>query len=397
MTDEKPQSEPKKLTPKELADKLDKVVDEVQALAKSEHADDAWAKEAVEKQPLFGGYCYSARSITLSYDKTKELLPEFFTQVVEPAIETANKKGELYKTPIKPKFITLDKDEKNCWYSPNHLVGFGIPLVRIFADIDELTATAAHEVWHGFQNLQRNLANGNNFIADLPNNEQRTFTPCSVVRNETLKQSKISELEADRLTTARAKIASSLSIVISNKWSYDFSDANKTNPNYKKRIKILLEEMIGNKIFGMNGVFQETTNKQSYHFQPVDIENSHQIVQKRVRKNIPDYMRMKPQNGERITIDGRMVKNWGDLEVKIEEKAETLMKELDVLVDAENPNNKFTIDKKDQWLALIDKEVAEFKEQNQPEFVNPKDIPLGGWANGIKFERKMDGGSSPKL
>jgi len=123
----------------------------------------------------------------------------------------------------------------------------------------------------------------------------------------------------------------------------------------------------------------------------------HPIIQERVRKNIQDYMRMKPQDGERITIDGRMVKNWGDLEVKIEEKAEELMKELDPLLGKISFINQFSIKKKDQWLALIDKEVAEFKEQNQPEFVNPKDLPLGGWASGIKFERKLDSDSSLKL
>jgi hypothetical protein len=92
-----------------------------------------------------------------------------------------------------------------------------------------------------------------------------------------------------------------------------------------------------------------------------------------------------------------MIKNCGDLEVKIEEKAEELMKELDPLLGKISFINQFSIKKKDRWLALIDKEVAEFKEQNPLEFTNTKDIPLGGWANGIKFERKMDSDFSPKL
>ena len=151
---------------------------------------------------------------------------------------------------------------------------------------------------------------------------------------------------------------------------------------------MLLAEMLGNELFGMNGVLQEELDVNGYHFRPHDFEQSGEIIQKRVREK--DYMRMKPRAGERITIDGRAVANWDDLEKRIETKAEELMGKLDPLVK----EGDFTLQKKDQWLTLMNKEVSEFKEQNPIEITKPR---LGGWANEIELRRMLDSDCSPKL
>jgi len=259
MTDEKPQSEPKKLTPKELADKLDKLVDKASKLENSLNPEDSWARKAF----IYSGY------INLNYEDAKRLCPELFTQLIDPATELAHKKGEIYKLPKNSFNIILDKNSKGFYYDPNtDKIKIGIPSIRIRTDINELVSVISHEIWHRFQFYTIS------HIEEIwPGIKARINDPNSVAeyRDNSLKQ--VRELDADRLNNARTMIASNLSVLNNDKSYYNFDDSSKhRDPNFRQCIKVLLEEMMGNEVFGMNGVWREKPDSKGYHFQPVDIE-----------------------------------------------------------------------------------------------------------------------------
>ena len=185
---------------------------------------------------------------------------------------------------------------------------------------------------------------------------------------------------ADRAASARGLIDDYLIHTIENREYYDYDEIINTHPTNRNRIRALLEKLLGNDIFQKNGSWVEKIDGSGkrIHFQPHDFEQSGKIIQKIVREQ--GYMRMKPRAGERITEDGRAIANWDELEKKIEAKAEELMRQLDPLVK----DGDFTLEKKNEWLALMDKEVAEFKKQNPIEIAKPR---LGGWVNRIELKR----------
>ena len=104
MTDKTPQYEPK-LTTKELADKCQKLWEDVIERSKTDNPEDGWAKEAVELGKEFHKddpkECDSL-CLPLRTSDIKKNLPELWEQVIEPAIKIANKKGDMYKAPEAP-------------------------------------------------------------------------------------------------------------------------------------------------------------------------------------------------------------------------------------------------------------------------------------------------------
>jgi hypothetical protein len=257
-----------------------------------------------------------------------------------------------------------------------HTISLGSKYIAKLESIEELVAIVAHEFGHAFAKLsirnQHNLLKDNCCFDDQ--NSPQTFEPESEYEH-------IKEYNADRYSNPRSMIATFLSSIINNKFHYNFVDYDSGHPNCRKRISILLEEMLGNGIFKRNGILvlkNNANNEPIPKYLPRTIQSSGEIVKKNTRKNI-GYDRVQPR-GSMATEDGRLVINWDELDKQISAKAEELMEKLDYFVE-----QGLDVDKKARWLAIVDRDVAQFRTHNKPEFLEPKKIPLGGWASGIKF------------
>jgi hypothetical protein len=101
MSNEENISNQKKLTPQELAKRLDIVILDILDAVETGNAP-KWAKEAVERfkqRKEISPYSYSRIGVMLTIEQVKTLCPELYEQVINPAMEIAKSKTTLYTPP----------------------------------------------------------------------------------------------------------------------------------------------------------------------------------------------------------------------------------------------------------------------------------------------------------
>ena len=188
MSNQETQSKTKQLTPPELANKLDGVVDEVIRLSKIDGKENDWAREATEFYKIVSwslGGTKGKSGVYLELSYIKRLCPELYEQVITPAVEQQSTISNIYKD-IKPlERIVLIKDWDAICSATIGLseIRIGTKYVRTRLGIDELIAVMEHELGHFQQG----------FIA-------RKLTPNHVL-----------EYQADRVSKPLDMIAVSLS------------------------------------------------------------------------------------------------------------------------------------------------------------------------------------------
>ncbi|MEZ5692028.1 MAG: hypothetical protein R3D71_10260 [Rickettsiales bacterium] len=337
------------LTPQELADKLEKIMD--------------------------------FNRVSFPFSNIKEIHPELYEQLIKPGLEVAYGAGKICRTPKPLYAIMIDKDLDNMSYDPTyHELIIGLPYLRKQQSMREAIAVISHEWGHVYHSY---AARGSYYETNKNKDKKRT----TIVEQGELTPNKLlhlDELHADRFAEPIDKIASSLQAVISDLKKYNYDDKNIPHPNHRKRIKQLLEKALSNEIFGMNGEFIEKNG--NYSFIPDSLGHSPKIIKNTVRKNIGEgKIHPDPYGGFPVSEDGRLVKNGYPLRVSTEKKAEELMQKLDTMVES-----GLDLEKKKEWLGLIKREIKDFKEKNEPEFVDKKDIPTRKWMNRMNSMKPLN-------
>ncbi len=372
------------LTPQELANKLEKLIDYVRESAKSDNPEDKWAKASIQNhtdmQRIFTDY--TDDGITLSYTRMKELCPELYEQLIYPAIEMAEKYGKIYKTPPPPSHIALEKHYDNFNFNNSEYFDLmiGIKMLKKQPNMQEAIAVTAHEWGHIYQDLASSLNYGILFVGEIdkknlrPEEEDKRFAPMDELNPH------YQELSADRFVEPIINIASRITQIIDYQ-KHNNNDDNKHKkifPNLRKLIKASVERALSNEIYGMNGEWE--TKDGGYHFVPTSFSESPKIITDKVIKNIGItnkidlfFLRKFP-----VTEEGELVKNAEQLKIATEKKAEELIKQLDKLAES-----GINTEKKQQWMNNLLKEITEFKETNKPEFLNKQDIPERTWRERI--------------
>lgn len=362
------------LFPSELAHNMERLVDKVINLANSTLPENKWARDAVlahKSRYLEDSHFYSDTGIVLSFDKLKTLCPELYN-VIEQGMEVANTKGRLHKTPEAPNIICIDKYQNNLLYNRNfHFIGIGIPWVKSTAQIEETVSGIAHEWGHAHQSLKKRLdsvTKGDVNVTDN-NHYKKTFA-------KSFKDVHESEHDADRYATPINRISNMIGSSIDNKYKY--INSSETHPSFYKRIQVLLEEALGDGIFGTNGTWVERANSSGKVFEPHNIEKSEQIVKEQIDAKLFQHkVRLNPYNSSayKAADNGEIVTNYRDFKELIHDKAECIMKQLSQLIFSKT---------KQECMNYIKTEIANFREENKPEILS-----IEAMANTQKMADKM--------
>jgi len=359
MSNENTQPKQEQITPQELADKLDAVVDEVHRLAKIDDKENDWAREAVKYGKQHTNH---ENVILIPIASISDLCPELIEQVFIPAENMAKEKsGGLYiATPIK--YIIVDRDaDATMYYDNMNSIAIKPKSIGRFTNIRELIAITAHEYGHSYKKLT-SIAD---FLTEALGDENHAFT-------EELKANRLSDQEAllDIFTDMLAKEE-----VDKTKYYYQDGYMADGHPSVRKHLKPILENMLGNEVFCMNGQFAKRKNGE-YSFIPNIVASSHSKIKEIIAEKTRGKEKVNTglREGYRPTKNGEIVTNWNSLQPAIEQKSEELMEKLDDMV-----NYGFDLDKKHEWLDLIKREVTEFKETHKPEFMDLSKLRQANW------------------
>jgi len=391
MSDEKPQSiaEYRDFIKELQLEVLDGLFFNEGTAWKTESRDNA-KNLSVEQLKKFEETQINDYCIALKTDDFIQHFPKVWHDIIEPGIKMANEKGKIYKAPERPKYIILDNMYKDCYYDLyNHFIKLGLPYLFKLESKEEAASLVSHEWGHAYdllnKRVKRGLVTEETLLKEHPEDLGKTFAPNTFLNHD-------SEFTADRYSYAKTAIPLILSQLINKPYLYDYLDKEETHPSYRKRLGCYVEEMLGNDILGMNGKYSLSDEPNKNHFASKVLFLSPENVQKNVRKQI-GYDRIKPSYLFDVAEDGRLIRDYDSFKCKIEEKAEELLQILDPIVNG----GDFSSEKKAQWLEIMDAEVAKFREENKPELFEGKYIPLGGFASGIRFERKLTREDRQKL
>lgn len=363
----------KELDPQELANALERLVDHIynQMLESSNQEIVEFTNKAKKKNGL--------NEILLPMGIIKECLPDFYEQVIKDTFDNINHRKKLYQHPEEPISVFIDKTSNKCAYAPeSHSLYIGLLSIRKMQRIEELPAVLGHELGHSFQ-----LHKKQNRKNTAPNDKHGIPSPSFLIASKLELPSIVKrEYDADRHSPKAEDLVSFLlSSAIEKNKKYKYDDYYQTHPNHYNRIRVLLEQKLGNEIFGFNGSWQKrpkkTANGSGYFFCPNTIAESHGIIKDKMQQLIGKD-KEKPDGGGyagyRLTEDGKVVTNWSKLEPAIMQKAEELMLKLDALVES-----GLNIESKNEWLAIVEKEVAEFRKIYQPEFMDLSKLKSANW------------------
>lgn len=372
MSNENEHSEPKQITPQELVEELLRADAQVRNYANSEGKENDWARTAIGRGihwHIDNSDYYTEKAIAIPFDKIKELCPNLYSQVIEPAEKIVHKKSIFYKKPDQIKYLTIDaiNHTRTMFYRHDyHSIGLNLAQIDKCSDINEVIAVYGHELWHTYQ--------------AVPLRTEKLF---SSQKNSPKYKPIIGELDANRNSDPIGIISRYLTILAEIKDDVKRSktyylDGYRTENHhcYRKNIKILVEQILGDDIFGINGIFVEQKDNE-YRFQPNKFSNSHHVIKKIIDEKTTGKENTDPAGykGYVVTENGEVVTNWWKyIKPKIEKKSEEIMQVLDEMMDS-----GFTLDKKEEWLDLVKKEVASFKEKNQPEFMDLEKLRERGW------------------